>query len=48
VLGLIDESGRRDAFVVGHDWGGAVAWWLATNFPERVRALGSSTRRTRS
>lgn len=22
--------------VVGHDWGGGVAWWLATEFPERV------------
>jgi len=25
--------------VVGHDWGGGVAWWLATEFPERVERV---------
>jgi epoxide hydrolase 4 len=36
VLGLIDASGRERAHVVGHDWGGGVAWRLAINHPERI------------
>jgi pimeloyl-ACP methyl ester carboxylesterase len=36
VVGLIDEAGQERAFVVGHDWGAAVAWWLALTRPERV------------
>lgn len=40
VVGLIDEAGREKAFVVGHDWGGAAAWWLGMAHPERVERLG--------
>lgn len=36
VLGLLDAAGRRTARVVGHDWGGIVAWHLAARHPERV------------
>lgn len=36
VVGLIDEAGRDRAFVVGHDWGAAVAWWCAIRHPERI------------
>jgi pimeloyl-ACP methyl ester carboxylesterase len=36
VIGLIDAAGRRRAFIIGHDWGGAVAWQLASRFPERI------------
>ena len=39
VAGLIGISGRRRVTVVGHDWGGAVAWWLAANYPELVERL---------
>jgi pimeloyl-ACP methyl ester carboxylesterase len=39
IAGLIAASGRRRAVVVGHDWGGAVAWWLAANSPELVERL---------
>ena len=35
VLGLLDAAGRDTAAVVGHDWGAAVTWSLAANFPER-------------
>lgn len=31
---LIRAQGRERALIVGHDWGGAVAWWLAANRPE--------------
>ncbi|TPG72387.1 alpha/beta fold hydrolase [Hymenobacter nivis] len=37
VLGLLDAAGRTTAAVVGHDWGAAVAWHLAANFPARIR-----------
>ena len=39
VVGLIDAMGRESAHVVGHDWGAAVAWWLALTRPERLRKL---------
>ena len=39
VVGLIDTSGREKAVIVGHDWGAAVAWWMAVSHPERVERL---------
>jgi pimeloyl-ACP methyl ester carboxylesterase len=36
VLGLADALGRHHFAVVGHDWGGVVAWHLATRNPERI------------
>jgi pimeloyl-ACP methyl ester carboxylesterase len=39
VLALLDAAGLASAHVVGHDWGGAVAWMLAGRFPDRVRSL---------
>ncbi len=38
-IGLIDAAGREQAFLVGHDWGGAVAWRAAASYPERLAAL---------
>lgn len=29
----------HQATVVGHDWGGAIAWDLAVHFPERIRSI---------
>lgn len=40
VAGLIDDFGREDAVVVGHDWGGLVAWAFGMERGERVRKLG--------
>ncbi len=37
--GLIRELGAESAMVVGHDWGGSVAWTLAMNHPEVVERL---------
>ena len=37
--GLITACGRDKAFVVGHDWGAAVAWQLAITQPEQVEKL---------
>lgn len=39
VLGLIDAAGREKAHVVGHDWGGGVAWMLAMRHAARVEKL---------
>ena len=39
VIGLIDAAGHERAFVVGHDWGAAVAWWVAAKYPERVSRM---------
>jgi epoxide hydrolase 4 len=39
VVGLIDAAGRDRAHVVGHDWGGVVAWKVAERHPERVERL---------
>ena len=39
VVGLIDAAGRETAAVAGHDWGAAVAWWLALSHPDRIDSL---------
>jgi epoxide hydrolase 4 len=39
VAGLIAAVGEERAHVVGHDWGAAVAWMVATLHPERVERL---------
>ncbi|MEJ2209669.1 MAG: alpha/beta hydrolase, partial [Anaerolineae bacterium] len=39
VLGLIGALGRERAVVVGHDWGGFVAWRLAMDHPRAVERL---------
>jgi pimeloyl-ACP methyl ester carboxylesterase len=39
VVELIDSTGYQRAAIVGHDWGGIVAWRLAMQHPERVRRL---------
>ena len=38
-VALLDAAGLEGAHVVGHDWGGAVAWALAAWQPDRVRTL---------
>ena len=39
VLALLDAAGLESAHVVGHDWGGIVAWALGAWHPDRVRTL---------
>jgi pimeloyl-ACP methyl ester carboxylesterase len=36
---LIERAGVESAHIVGHDWGGAVAWALAAWHPQQVRRL---------
>ena len=40
-LAVADHVGAARFSVVGHDWGGAVAWWLGSNAPERVASVVS-------
>ncbi len=39
VAALVSHAGAARAHVVGHDWGGAIAWWLAMHRPEVVARL---------
>lgn len=39
VVALLDAAGLEQAHVVGHDWGGAVAWGLAGWYPGRVTTV---------
>jgi epoxide hydrolase 4 len=39
VIAVIQHHKREKAIIVGHDWGGAVAWSLAIAHPERVEKL---------
>ncbi len=39
IVGLISALGEESAHIVGHDWGGSIAWALAANAPNLVRSL---------
>lgn len=39
VAGMVRALGARDAMLVGHDWGGVLAWTVATLHPGVVRRL---------
>jgi len=39
ISALIHTLGYEKAHVVGHDWGGAIAWHLARSFPNKVDKL---------
>jgi pimeloyl-ACP methyl ester carboxylesterase len=39
IVGLLDAIGADSAHLVGHDWGGSIAWVLASRAPERVKSL---------
>ena len=39
VVGLIETLGHQNAIVIGHDWGGAIAWATALMRPDRVAKL---------
>ncbi len=41
VLGLADRAGTERFHVMGHDWGGAVAWSLAAWHPDRLLTMTS-------
>jgi pimeloyl-ACP methyl ester carboxylesterase len=39
VLAFADSLGARQFHLVGHDWGGSIAWLTAAQAPDRLRSL---------
>jgi pimeloyl-ACP methyl ester carboxylesterase len=39
VLAILDELGLDRVHLVGHDWGGSVAWRIGATAPDRLRTL---------
>ncbi|MCJ2055562.1 alpha/beta fold hydrolase [Methylobacterium sp. J-048] len=39
VIALADAYGFATIRLVGHDWGGLVAWWTASHYPDRIARL---------
>lgn len=39
IQGLIESLGYARAHIVGHDWGGTIAWHLAQKFPQYLNRL---------
>lgn len=39
VAAVIAAEGRKDAIVIGHDWGAAISWQVAFNRPDLVNKL---------
>lgn len=39
IIGLIDAAGVDKCYLAGHDWGAAVAWWVALHYPDRLHRL---------
>ena len=39
VIAIADQLGRQKIFLVGHDWGAAVAWSTALLYPDRIAKL---------
>jgi len=43
MIGLLDALSIEQTHIVGHDWGGTVAWLLAGNYPERSISVTGMT-----
>jgi pimeloyl-ACP methyl ester carboxylesterase len=39
VIAVVRDLGESQVTLVGHDWGGIIAWWTAILFPRFVRSL---------
>ena len=39
VIAIADSRGLESFHLIGHDWGSAVAWYVAWQHPERIRCL---------
>jgi pimeloyl-ACP methyl ester carboxylesterase len=39
IAGLINGLGQKKAIIVGHDWGGGLAWIFASRYPEMTKRL---------
>ncbi|KAJ7530613.1 hypothetical protein O6H91_14G010400 [Diphasiastrum complanatum] len=41
IIGLLDALGQEKAFVVGHDYGALLAWYVSILRPDRVKAVAA-------
>jgi pimeloyl-ACP methyl ester carboxylesterase len=41
ILGLADGLGQHTFLLVGHDWGAAVGWWIASQYPNRLERFAA-------
>ncbi|XP_027708797.1 bifunctional epoxide hydrolase 2 [Vombatus ursinus] len=41
LITFLDKLGISQVVFIGHDWGGALVWYMALFYPERIRAVGS-------
>lgn len=39
MVGLMDRLHYEKVYLVGHDWGAAVAWWMAEHYPDRLEKM---------
>lgn len=39
VVGLMEAAGQKQVFLVGHDVGGSIAWWVANQYPDRLSKM---------
>ena len=39
IIAVIEDQGRQQATIVGHDWGGMISWTLAMAHPDLVEKL---------
>lgn len=39
IIGLMQVFGYQQINIAAHDWGGVVAWWIATHYPETIEKL---------
>ena len=39
IVALVEALGEERAHVVGHDWGGGIAWHMGMYYPERINKL---------
>ena len=43
ILGLLDQLNISKAHIIGHDWGGSLAWAIAGKYPERTLSITGLT-----
>ncbi|NHJ23897.1 MAG: alpha/beta hydrolase [Candidatus Lokiarchaeota archaeon] len=40
IIGLIEQLNFESVYLVGHDWGGVLSWFITEKYPNRIRKLG--------
>ena len=40
IIGLIKELKFESVYLLGHDWGGVLSWFIAEKYPDMIKKLG--------